>query len=440
MRSSASPAARLVLAMGLLAVTVATASAQDPATVRDVRRDVYRDLVRITIELDQAVPFQHERLDAPARVVLDFGGTVGGRYANGMIEFDDDVVRAVHVGLHDGPRTRVVLDLLDADGYTVYATADPHRVIVDVTRTEERTVRVVPRPSPFPTPRGRPADALPAAPTPPPPAVATAAPAPAPVATTGADTDGALEGPATNIEGGFSMSRQLGLGVSRIVIDPGHGGRDPGSIGHGLVEKEVVLDIALRLEALLADAPGIDVVLTRHDDTYPRLEERTAFANREQADLFLSIHANSSEREGARGIETFFLNFARDADAEALAARENAGSAQSMRSLPDIVQAITLNNKLDESREFATMVHRSMHTRLSAVDRAVEDRGVKQAPFVVLIGATMPSVLAEVSFLTNAEEANLLRTDAYRQQIAEALRDGVLQYVHSLHLGVIARQ
>lgn len=234
------------------------------------------------------------------------------------------------------------------------------------------------------------------------------------------------------------MSRQLGLGISRVVIDAGHGGRDPGSTGRGILEKDLVLDVAQRLGGLLQAQPGIEVVLTRSADVFVSLEERTAIANREGADLFLSIHANASSNPDARGVETFFLNFARDPEAEALAARENAGSAQTMRSLPDLVQAIALNNKLDESRDFATMVHRSVHSRLSAVDAAIEDRGVKQAPFVVLVGATMPSVLAEVSFLTNDREAALLRTGEHRQRIAEALLDGLLLYAASLRGDVVA--
>ena len=161
-----------------------------------------------------------------------------------------------------------------------------------------------------------------------------------------------------------------------------------------------MLDIAQRVEKLLKKTPGIDVVLTRRDDTFIPLEERTAIANREGADLFLSIHANASRRTAAKGVETYFLNFATNPDAEAVAARENAGSGQSMHKLPDIVRAIALNNKIDESRDFADMVQRSMVRRLSARNAQLRDIGVKQAPFVVLIGAEMPSVLAETSFVT----------------------------------------
>lgn len=231
--------------------------------------------------------------------------------------------------------------------------------------------------------------------------------------------------------GSYSLARQLGLGASKIVIDPGHGGHDPGAIGPGISEAEVVLDVALRLEALLRDA-GFGVVLTRRTDEFVPLEERPAIATREQADLFLSIHANASRNQNARGIESYFLNFATDLDAATVAARENAATGRTMNNLPEIVRAITLNSKLDESRSFAVLIQRAMAARLSGANKGLRNNGVKQAPFVVLIGASMPSVLAEISFITNAQEARLLKSGAYRQRIAQALFDAVRGYQRSL--------
>jgi N-acetylmuramoyl-L-alanine amidase len=248
--------------------------------------------------------------------------------------------------------------------------------------------------------------------------VATDIPAPAP--------------PAANSNGEFSLARQLGLGVSRIVIDPGHGGRDPGTSSNGLSESELVLDVSLRLKKLLEAEPGIEVVMTRDTDVFIPLETRTAIANRESADLFLSIHANASRNPKARGVETYFLNFAANPEAEAVAARENSSSGQTMHKLPDIVRAIALNNKLDESRDFAAAVQRSMVRKLTPRNRELRDLGVKQAPFVVLIGAGMPSVLAEIAFVSHKQESQLLKTSAYRQQIAEALFDAVTKYQKSL--------
>ena len=244
-----------------------------------------------------------------------------------------------------------------------------------------------------------------------------------------------LEGsapPSRNLNGGFSIARQLGLGVSRIVIDPGHGGHDPGAMGKGVTEAELVLDIALRLEKLLQKAEGVEVILTRRTDEFIPLPERTAIANREGADLFLSIHANASANGQARGVETYFLNFANNLTAAAVAARENAASGQVMGALPDFVRAIALNNKLDESRDFATHVQRAMVARLKTSNKTLRDLGVKQAPFVVLIGAAMPSVLAEISFVTNPQEAKLLKGNPYRQRIAESLFNAIRKYQSSL--------
>jgi N-acetylmuramoyl-L-alanine amidase len=225
------------------------------------------------------------------------------------------------------------------------------------------------------------------------------------------------------------------------VIDPGHGGHDPGARGAGITEAELVLDVALRLEKLLGKLPGVEVVLTRREDDFISLQERTAIANREGADLFLSIHVNASSVPAARGIETYFLNFASNQSAAAVASRENATSGQTMGALQDVVKAIALNSKLDESRDFATYVQREMLTSVRSANSAVKDLGVKQAPFVVLIGAAMPSVLAEISFLTNPQEARLLKASNYRQRIAQALFEGIRKYQMSLKAGsAIAQQ
>jgi N-acetylmuramoyl-L-alanine amidase len=238
--------------------------------------------------------------------------------------------------------------------------------------------------------------------------------------------------PASTSRGDYSLARQLGLGVSRIVIDAGHGGHDPGAQANGVVESELVLDVSKRLQRLLSAHAGVEVVLTRSDDTFVPLEQRTAIANREHADMFLSIHANASRQTATRGIETYILNFATNEEAEAVAARENATSARSMGMLPEIVKTIALNDKLAESRELATMVQTALVRSLRTKSTAIRDLGVKQAPFVVLIGADMPSVLAEISFLTNRAEAALLKDDDYRQRIAQALHDAVMKYQASL--------
>ena len=203
-------------------------------------------------------------------------------------------------------------------------------------------------------------------------------------------------------------------------------------LGKGLNEAALVLDVALRVEKLLLKEPGLEVVLTRRTDVYIPLEERTELANRESADMFLSIHANASRNEAAKGIETYFLSFASSPEAEAVAARENSASAREMHQLPDIIKAIALNNKLDESRDLANMVQESLVTSLRKNNKEIRSRGVKKAPFVVLIGAAMPSVLAEISFVSNKQELSLLKTNAYKQKIAESLFNAVMRYRKSL--------
>jgi len=178
--------------------------------------------------------------------------------------------------------------------------------------------------------------------------------------------------------------------------------------------------------------PGVEVLLTRRTDEFIPLPDRTAIANREGADLFLSVHANASPNPQAHGVETYFLNFANNSSAAAVAARENAASTLAMGEMPDLVKAIALSNKVDESRDFATHVQHAMAERLRPSNKTLKDLGVKQAPFVVLIGATMPSVLAEISFVTNPQEAKLLKSSAYRQRIAESLFNAIRKYQTSL--------
>jgi N-acetylmuramoyl-L-alanine amidase len=234
-------------------------------------------------------------------------------------------------------------------------------------------------------------------------------------------------------DGQPSLVRTLGLKINRIVIDAGHGGHDSGTLGPGgTEEKGVVLDVALRLGALLKQKLGADVIYTRDDDTFIPLETRTAIANKAQADLFISIHANSSPDPSARGVETYYLNFTTSADALEVAARENAVSDQSIHQLSDLVKKIALQDKINESREFASDVEQSLYAGLEEGNPGLKDRGVKKAPFVVLIGANMPSILAEISFLTNPDDASELRQAEYRQRIAESLYRGIARYVDSL--------
>ncbi|HUR36374.1 MAG TPA: N-acetylmuramoyl-L-alanine amidase [Terriglobales bacterium] len=230
-----------------------------------------------------------------------------------------------------------------------------------------------------------------------------------------------------------SLIRALGLKIGRIVVDAGHGGHDTGTIGpNGLMEKDLVLDVALRLGKMLETKLGAEVIYTRNDDTFIPLETRTAIANQHQADLFISVHANSSHDQRARGVETYYLNFTSDPEALEVAARENAVSQNSVFELQDLVKKIALKEKIEESREFAADVQKALHAGLSTKNSAMRDRGVKKAPFVVLIGANMPSILAEISFVSNPSDEKKLKTPDHRQKIADSLFKGVSRYASGL--------
>lgn len=436
-------------------------SSPAPVLVRDIQRVTLPAVVRVIVVLDGPVAFQHRQLADPDRVFFDLVGTEPAPHlANARWSFLGDIIREIRIGRHPPQTTRVVLELERLARYSVFAVSGPDRLLIDFERepavsasagslpvAREGSVPSVPT-----TVSNRPGESgtassgagAPEAGQPPAAAgePATRASSPKPLAALPAA--GALSmprAPAANVNGKFSLARQLGLGVGRVVIDPGHGGHDPGAQAHGLSEAALVLDVALRLETLLHQRTAMEVILTRRTDVFVPLDERTAIANREEADLFLSIHANASPSRTARGVETYFLNFAATPDAEAVAARENAAAGHSMRHLGELLKAIALNTKLDESREFARLVQQSLVRRLRPANRALQDLGVKQAPFVVLIGAAMPSVLAEIAFITNATEARLLKSGPYRQRIAEALFDAIVRYQRSLKaLATVAEQ
>jgi len=242
------------------------------------------------------------------------------------------------------------------------------------------------------------------------------------------------EPPPPTADGEATLMRALGLKIGRIVIDAGHGGHDSGTLGAGgIEEKDVVLDVALRLGKLLHDRLGAEIVYTRADDTFIPLETRTAIANKAQADLFISVHANSSQDASARGVEVYYLNFTSDPEAMEVASRENAVSTQSVHQLSDLVKKIALKDKIDESRELAEDVDESLYGGLAKGNGGLKNRGVKKAPFVVLIGANMPSILAEISFVTNPTDAEELRRPEYRERVAESLYTGVARYAKTIN-------
>ncbi len=241
--------------------------------------------------------------------------------------------------------------------------------------------------------------------------------------------------PATPVTGGSpSIARQLGLGVHRIVIDPGHGGKDPGTVNRSLnlQEKDITLDIGKRLNSILNEHKELEVILTRPRDEYVPLEERAAIANSNQGDIFVSIHTNSAPRHSARGVESYYLNVTADPWAMEVAALENAMSTKSMADMRSILDQILQNSKISESRIFSQFLQDSMVANLKRKYDAIEDLGVKKAPFFVLLGAQMPSALVEVSFLSHVDEARRLAAPEYRQAVAAGLYLGIINFIQSL--------
>ncbi|MBN2246719.1 MAG: N-acetylmuramoyl-L-alanine amidase [Candidatus Aminicenantes bacterium] len=242
--------------------------------------------------------------------------------------------------------------------------------------------------------------------------------------------------PAVPAQDGYSLVRQLGLGIKRIVIDPGHGGKDPGCIGSdGLLEKDIVLDVCHRLKKLMTTTSDMEIILTRETDIYLPPENRTVVANQKKADLFISVHVNSHPNKKHSGIETFFLNFSQDPSVNQIAARENATSTKSISMMKDILEKLAENSKIVESKELATLIQKNLAERLAKKYNNVRSLGVKGGPFWVLIGGEMPSVLVEISHLSNKLEGDRLKTSQYRQEIAQGIYEGIVAYKQSLGKG-----
>jgi len=421
---------------------------------------------RVVLDVERQVHYRWDRVADPDRLWIDLDATrLHPNLVNRSFPVGDGLLERVRIGQNREDVVRVVLDFKDVKDHSIFYLENPLRLVVDVrgnprpmvagaekpTAPPLSSVWTVhtPRPSPSPVEPG--VDSMPphrvagiTAPDPQPPPAPRRSPAPRLViegteppkrgASTASRTPAAPLPPQTNRAGSYSLARQLGLGARRIVIDAGHGGHDPGTIGRGgLQEKDLVLDVAQRVQRLVREELGAEVVMTRSTDVFVPLEERTAIANSKGADLFLSIHANSSRNPRARGIETYFLNFAADPHAESVAARENAISAATLKDLQNLVKAITLNSKIDESRDFAASVQEAMVENMKTRDPDVQDRGVHTAPFYVLIGANMPSILAEIAFVSHPDEERLLKDGEHRERIARGLFDGVRSYLEALN-------
>lgn len=455
--------------VGLCLVAAASAAAAPKPVERitDIRFWTAGDTTRVAVEVSGEFRFTAGRLSDPERVFFDIepARTALKAGKGNTISVGDGRLKQVRLAERQPGTIRVVLDLENGVEYSASQLSNPERLMVEL-----RTGKAAPATAPAtPAAPANSAATTPAkpAPTPPTPAYVppilsamsgasnaspvaanlprnapaalaeTPAPAPKPAAPATAPQSNPVpiepKPAARNSNGDRSLTRVLGLKLGRIVLDPGHGGHDQGtSTKGGLLEKDIVLDVSKRLAALLEERMGTEVILTRTEDTYLALEERTRIANDSHADLFLSIHVNSSPAKTVAGVETFYLNFSAGREDLDLATRENASSQRSIADLKEVVSKIALRAKLDESREFAVRVQNAMHAMAVKQNKEAKDRGVKRAPFVVLIGADMPSVLAEIGFLSNARDEALLKSGDHRDRIAEALYQAIEGYAGSL--------
>ncbi|HEY6184478.1 MAG TPA: N-acetylmuramoyl-L-alanine amidase, partial [Terriglobales bacterium] len=449
-------------------------SAQDddsaePVRVTGIRYWSAPEYTRIAIDLEQDVKFDSQRIESPDRIYFDLKNTkLASTLVGKSFDVNDGFLKQIRVGQFQADRTRVVLEVDSLSEYNTFLLSNPSRLIIDVHGKQQVAKSEPSKPAAIPKAQETTTTTVkngvkkvvvaPADDDDAPPAkarkVTTAklekpevvnddadAAAPAPKKSTAAakgkrkaaTPDFDIHESQPTASGDRSLIRALGLKIGRIVIDPGHGGHDSGTIGpNGLEEKDLVLEVGRRLGKLLESRLGADVVYTRSDDTFIPLETRTAIANQEQADLFVSIHANSSNDPDARGVETYYLNFTSSPEALEVAARENAVSSKSIHELQDLVKKIALKEKIEESKEFASDVQTALHGGLSTKGANIRNRGVKKAPFIVLIGANMPSILAEISFVSNPTDERRLRTSEYRQKIAESLYRGISKYVTGL--------
>jgi N-acetylmuramoyl-L-alanine amidase len=476
------PAGRVVCSSLVLLWAASALEAQGPARVQAIRFWSFGDITRIAVQTQGEYKLHYDQVSSPPRIYFDLTGLRPPASAHRgiqTIEVHDQRVRQIRIAEVSPGTTRIVFDLETPVEVLSSQLVNPDRLMIElrpkgtalaglsivhsVTRSEKVDLSHAPDAPPgaaeaisYPkvsVPAGAEKPAVTVAPItdktvlpPPPPAepvahkqaaALPAAPAKTSLTVGGAALAGTTEA-ALNEDG--SLVRVFGLKISKIVIDAGHGGHDTGTIGpDGLMEKDLVLDVALRLGKLISRRMGAEVVYTRSSDVFIPLQERTKIANEAKADLFISIHANSSPERSATGVETYYFNLTSDKHGLDLASRENASSTSSISDLNDLLHRAVLQAKLDESREFAQYVQTCLWAMSAKMNSRARDRGVRHAPFVVLIGATMPSILAEVGFVSNPHDERLMRRGEQRQRIAEALYKGISQYASSLNHVQVAR-
>ena len=362
------------------------------AEVLSIQHWSNKSYTRVVIETAAPVTFRKQVLerngDRPRRLYLDLVNCRISANAHHTLPIDDGLLKQVRNAQFSPDTVRVVLDTqADVSDYKVFSLEDPFRIVIDV-RSNEASAKT--------KAKGKEAHKAGAAPT---------------------------------------LAQQLGLGVRRVVIDPGHGGKDPGTISpSGLKEKDITLAVGKKLAQELREKMHYDVILTRDRDVFIPLEERTAIANSKEGDLFVSIHVNAAPNQAAKGIETYVLDLASNKDAMRVAAQENASSAKNISDLQAILHDLMQNNKINESVKLAELVQNTMVEGVKRDFGQVNNLGVKKAPFIVLVGAQMPAILTEIAFSSNPQEEERLRDEHYLTLMAQQIAGGVAEYANSLNL------
>ncbi len=417
------------------------------AVLNDLRYWSSPDYTRVVAYLDGPTSFINRRLYKPDRIYFDFDKTrISKQISEWMMVVEDNFLKRVRIGHFDTKTTRVVLDLEKVGKYTVFTLTDPFRLVIDVTSKEYKREEKLPQLAQLEKKNIKPGSAQkpgtnaskkPVKTEPKPADIPPDKQVSKPTPKTTEKTTTII--PLKNSSGDYSIVRQLGLGVTTIVIDPGHGGKDPGVvISKGVYEKDLVLDVALQLKDILEKEKGYQVFLTRKGDEYIPLEERTAKAMQYKADLFISLHMNSYRKRSLSGMEIYYLGFATDRQTKALAAYENAVNQQSIGEIQDILKMM-VNAKVEESQDMAKVLHTSLPRLMQKKYSFFRIRRIKQAPFIVLIGANMPSLLIELGYLSNNNEKKYLLTRQYRQSLAENLATGIEKYIRNLNGKIVQK-
>jgi N-acetylmuramoyl-L-alanine amidase len=403
------PLVALVLSLAALALSAAAGPQEDPRTeIVNLRYYTHANFTRVVLDIGKLREYSSGELKDPGRIYLDVLQAKLNPILQGQsYPVKADYISQIRISQKTDSTVRLVIDVvfLRVQSYRIYHLFDPFRLVIDIYPRETAGP---------PPPAGKPA---------PPPAKTLP-----PVKRQVDPNDPAFQG--------TSLARQLGLGVRTVVIDPGHGGPHPGSIGRGgLQEKDVNLAVARALQKLLREKAGLDAILTRESDVDVPLEHRTVIANQKKADLFVSIHSNATRDRKRGGVETFFLNISPDHSVIELAAAENATSTKNIGEMKSILEKIVQNSKIKESHDLAQAIQRNLVKALAKDLPGIPNLGVKGGPFWVLIGGEMPSVLVEIAHLSNAKEEAKLKTAKFRELAAQGIYDGIMEYVRSLGKG-----